>query len=52
MSAVLKDECPGVPSLAPMREQDLAEVMAIATEMKNFTKTTPGSSWATDRRGA
>ena len=28
-----------------------AEVMAIATEMKNFTKTTPGSSWATDRRG-
>ena len=29
MSAVLKDECPGVPSLAPMREQDLAEVMAI-----------------------
>jgi len=29
-----------------------AEVMAIATEMKNFTKTTPGSSWATDRRGA
>jgi len=28
-----------------------AEVMAIATEMKNFTKTTPGSSWAIDRRG-
>jgi len=27
-----------------------AEVMAIATEMKNFTKTTPGSSWAIDRR--
>jgi hypothetical protein len=25
-------------------------VMAIATEMKNFTKTTPGSSWAIDRR--
>jgi len=31
MSAVLKDECPGVPSLAPMRESDLAEVMAIET---------------------
>lgn len=29
MSAVLKDECPAVPSLGPMREQDLAEVMAI-----------------------
>ncbi len=29
MSAVLKDERPGVPSLAPMREQDLAEVMPI-----------------------
>jgi PleD family two-component response regulator len=28
-----------------------AEVMAIATEMRNFTKTTPGSSWAIDRRG-
>ena len=28
-----------------------AEVMAIASEMKNFTKTTPGSSWAIDRRG-
>jgi hypothetical protein len=25
-------------------------VMAVATEMKNFTKTTPGSSWAIDRR--
>jgi len=29
MSAVLKDERPGVPSLGAMREQDLAEVMAI-----------------------
>jgi diguanylate cyclase (GGDEF)-like protein len=28
-----------------------AEAMAIATEMKNYTKTTPGSSWAIDRRG-
>ena len=29
MSAVLKDERPGIPPLGPMREQDLAEVMAI-----------------------
>ena len=29
MSAVLKDECPGVPSLTAMRDADLAEVMAI-----------------------
>ena len=29
MSAVLKDECPGIPSLRPMRESDLAEVTAI-----------------------
>jgi ribosomal-protein-alanine N-acetyltransferase len=29
MSAVLKDERPKVPSLAPMRESDLAEVTAI-----------------------
>jgi len=27
-----------------------AEVVAIATEMKNFTKATAGSSWAVDRR--
>jgi diguanylate cyclase (GGDEF)-like protein len=27
-----------------------AEVVAVATEMKNFTKSTPGSSWAIDRR--
>ncbi len=27
-----------------------AEVIAVATEMKTFTKPTPGSSWAIDRR--
>jgi hypothetical protein len=27
-----------------------AEAVAIATEMKTFTKATPGSSWAEDRR--
>ena len=27
-----------------------AEAVAIATEMKSFTKSTPGSSWAVDRR--
>jgi diguanylate cyclase (GGDEF)-like protein len=26
------------------------EVVAVATEMKNYTKETPGSSWAIDRR--
>jgi diguanylate cyclase (GGDEF)-like protein len=29
-----------------------AEVVAVATEMKNYTKGTPGSSWAIDRRAA
>ncbi len=27
-----------------------AEAVAVATEMKSFTKSTPGSSWAVDRR--
>src|SRR5438093_936773 len=30
--------------------QRFDEVVAVATEMKNFTKSTPGSSWAIDRR--
>ena len=29
-----------------------AEVVAIATEMKSFTKATGGSSWAIDRRSS
>ena len=28
-----------------------AEVVAVATEMRNFTKGQAGSSWAIDRRG-
>jgi diguanylate cyclase (GGDEF)-like protein len=28
-----------------------AEVMAVATELRSFTKSTPGSSWVGDRRG-
>jgi diguanylate cyclase (GGDEF)-like protein len=41
----------GVASTQRRTFAHFAEVMAIATEMKNFTKTTPGSSWAIDRRG-
>jgi PleD family two-component response regulator len=41
----------GVASTSRRSFAHFAEVMAIATEMKNFTKTTPGSSWAIDRRG-
>jgi diguanylate cyclase (GGDEF)-like protein len=41
----------GVASTQRRTFQHFAEVMAIATEMKNFTKSTPGSSWAIDRRG-
>jgi GGDEF domain-containing protein len=40
----------GVASTQRRRFAHFAEAMAIATEMKNFTKTTPGSSWAIDRR--
>jgi len=41
----------GVASTQRRAFAHFAEVLAIATEMKNFTKTTPGSSWAIDRRG-
>ena len=41
----------GVASAQRRAFAHFAEVLAIATEMKNFTKTTPGSSWAIDRRG-
>ena len=41
----------GVASTQRRTFAHFAEVMAIASEMKNFTKTTPGSSWAIDRRG-
>jgi PleD family two-component response regulator len=41
----------GVASTQRRAFAHFAEVMAIATEMKNFTKATPGSSWAIDRRG-
>ena len=40
----------GVASTQRRAFAHFAEVMAVATEMKNFTKTTPGSSWAIDRR--
>ncbi len=41
----------GVASTQRRTFAHFAEVMAIATEMKNYTKETPGSSWAIDRRG-
>jgi PleD family two-component response regulator len=41
----------GVASTQRRAFAHFAEAMAIATEMKNFTKATPGSSWAIDRRG-
>jgi diguanylate cyclase (GGDEF)-like protein len=41
----------GVASTQRRAFAHFAEAMAVATEMKNFTKTTPGSSWAIDRRG-
>jgi diguanylate cyclase (GGDEF)-like protein len=41
----------GVASTQRRTFAHFAEVMAIASEMKNFTKTTPGSSWSIDRRG-
>jgi diguanylate cyclase (GGDEF)-like protein len=42
----------GVASTQRRTFAHFAEAMAVATEMKNFTKTTPGSSWAIDRRTA
>jgi diguanylate cyclase (GGDEF)-like protein len=41
----------GIASTQRRRFAHFAEVVAVATEMKNFTKSTPGSSWAIDRRG-
>jgi diguanylate cyclase (GGDEF)-like protein len=40
----------GVASTARRSYSHYAEAVAIATEMKSFTKATPGSSWAIDRR--
>jgi len=40
----------GVATTAHRRFQHVAEVVAVATEMKAFTKATEGSSWAVDRR--
>jgi diguanylate cyclase (GGDEF)-like protein len=40
----------GIASTQRRQFAHFAEVLAIATEMKNFTKPTPGSSWAIDRR--
>jgi diguanylate cyclase (GGDEF)-like protein len=41
----------GVASTQRRSFAHFAEVIAVATEMKTFTKQTPGSSWAIDRRG-
>jgi hypothetical protein len=40
----------GVATTAKRQFGHYAEAVAIATEMKTFTKATPGSSWAVDRR--
>jgi diguanylate cyclase (GGDEF)-like protein len=40
----------GIASTQRRRFAHFAEAVAVATEMKNFTKSTPGSSWAIDRR--
>jgi diguanylate cyclase (GGDEF)-like protein len=40
----------GVASTERRRFAHFAEVVAVATEMKAYTKSTPGSSWAIDRR--
>lgn len=40
----------GVASTQRRAFAHFAEVIAVATEMKTFTKSTPGSSWAIDRR--
>jgi diguanylate cyclase (GGDEF)-like protein len=42
----------GVASTARRSFSHYAEAVAVATEMKSFTKTMPGSSWAIDRRTA
>ncbi|HSJ51655.1 MAG TPA: response regulator [Actinomycetota bacterium] len=40
----------GISTTARRSYRHFAEAVAIATEMKRFTKATPGSSWAIDRR--
>jgi diguanylate cyclase (GGDEF)-like protein len=40
----------GIATTAKREFRHFAEAVAIATEMKAFTKTTQGSSWAVDRR--
>jgi diguanylate cyclase (GGDEF)-like protein len=42
----------GIATTAKRTFRHFAEVVAIATEMKAFTKSTVGSSWAVDRRTA
>jgi diguanylate cyclase (GGDEF)-like protein len=42
----------GIASTARRSFSHYAEAVAVATEMKSFTKGTPGSSWAIDRRTA
>jgi GGDEF domain-containing protein len=42
----------GVATTARRTFHHFAEAVAIATEMKSFTKSTVGSSWAIDRRGS
>ncbi|HEX9123804.1 MAG TPA: response regulator [Actinomycetota bacterium] len=40
----------GIATAARRRFSHFAEAVAVATELKNFTKSSPGSSWAVDRR--
>jgi diguanylate cyclase (GGDEF)-like protein len=40
----------GIATTAHRKFEHYAQAVAIATEMKTFTKGTPGSSWAVDRR--
>jgi diguanylate cyclase (GGDEF)-like protein len=40
----------GIATTAHRQFSHYAQAVAIATEMKSFTKQTPGSSWAVDRR--
>jgi diguanylate cyclase (GGDEF)-like protein len=42
----------GIASTQRRRFAHFAEAVAVATEMKNYTKAIPGSSWAVDRRSA
>jgi hypothetical protein len=40
----------GIATTENREYEHYAEAVAIATEMKQFTKSAPGSSWAMDRR--